>query len=129
MPTSEPQIHETNLELSQSVPPQVAVGTDIAVKVKVWCPAGCDLRGGSVTVKAAEETVATAELAECHDGRSETSGLTIKAPAELGESAGASSSRVGRSAASSTSEVLSRFRSGRCRTQPVWPYGPILRPW
>ena len=85
MPTNEPHVHETNLELSQSVPPEVAVGTDIAVTVKVWCPSGCDLRGGSVTVKAAEETVATAELTECHDGRSETSGLTIKVPGELGE--------------------------------------------
>ncbi len=85
MPTNELQIHETNLELSQSVPPEVAVGTEIAVKVKVWCPSGCDLRGGSVTVKAAEETVATAELTECHDGRSETSGLTIKVPRQLGE--------------------------------------------
>jgi hypothetical protein len=85
MPTNEPQIHETNLELSESVPPEVAVGTEIAVKVKVWCPCGCDLRGGSVTVKAAEETVATAELTEINDGRSETSGLTIKVPAQLGE--------------------------------------------
>ena len=85
MPTNERQIHETNLELSQSVPPEVAVGTDIAVKVKVWCSSGCDLRGGSVTVKAADETVATADLTEYHDGRSETSGLTIKVPGELGE--------------------------------------------
>ena len=85
MPTNEPRVHETNLELSQSMPPEVAVGSEIAVKVKVWCPSGCDLRGGSVTVKAAEETVATAELTECDDGRSETSGLTIKVPGQLGE--------------------------------------------
>jgi len=85
MPTKKKRIHETNLELSQSVPPEVAVGTDIAVTVKVWCPSGCDLRGGSVTVRAADETVATAELTECHDGHSETSGLTIKVPGELGE--------------------------------------------
>ena len=85
MPTNERQIHGTNLELSQSVPPEVAAGTEIAVTVKVWCSCGCDLRGGSVAVKAAEETVATAELTECHDGRSETSGLTIKVPAQLGE--------------------------------------------
>ncbi len=44
-----------HLELTQSVPPEVAVSTEIAVKVKVWCPSGCDLRGGSVTVKAAED--------------------------------------------------------------------------
>jgi hypothetical protein len=85
MPAKKQRIHETNLELSQSVPPEVAVGTEIAVKVKVWCPSGCDLRGGSVTVKAAKETVATAELTECNDGRSETSGLTIKVPGQLGE--------------------------------------------
>jgi len=85
MPTNEVHIHETNLELSQAVPTEVAVGTEIAVKVKVWCPSGCDLRGGSVTVKAAEETVATAELTESNDGRSETSGLTIKVPGQLGE--------------------------------------------
>jgi hypothetical protein len=79
------RIHETNLELSQSVPQEVAVGTEIAVKVKVWCPSGCDLRGTSVAVKAAEKTVATAKLTECHDGRSETSALTIKVPGQLGE--------------------------------------------
>ena len=85
MPTNEHRLHETHLELSHSVPPEVAVGTEIAVKVKVWCPSGCDLRGGSVIVKAAEETVATAELTESEDGRSETSGLTIKVPGQLGE--------------------------------------------
>ena len=85
MPANKRRIHETNLELSQAVPPEVAVGTEIAVKVKVWCPSGCDLRGGSVTVKAAKETVATAELSQCDDGRSETSGLTIKVPGQLGE--------------------------------------------
>ena len=85
MPTNEHRLHETNLELSHSVPREVAVGTEIAVKVKVWCPSGCDLRGTSVTVKAAEKTVATAKLTECHDGRSETSALTIKAPEQLGE--------------------------------------------
>ena len=87
MPTNEPHVHETNLELSQSVPPEVAVGTDIAVTVKVWCPSGCDLRGGFVTVKAAKKTVATVKLTDRHDGRSETSGLTIKVPGELGEHA------------------------------------------
>ena len=85
MPTKKQRTHETKLDLSQSVPPEVAVGTEIHVKVKVWCPAGCDLRGGSVTVKAAKETVATAKLTECHDGRSETSGLAIKVPGDLGE--------------------------------------------
>jgi len=85
MPANKRRIHETNLELSQSVQPEVAVGTEIAVKAKVWCSSGCDLRGGSVTVKAAKKTVATAKLTECHDGRSETSGLTIKAPGQLGE--------------------------------------------
>jgi hypothetical protein len=85
MPTNEHRLHETNLELSHSIPLEVAVGTEIAVKVKVWCPSGCDLRGGSVIVKAAEETVATAELTESEDGRSETNGLTIKVPGQLGE--------------------------------------------
>ena len=33
-------------------------------------------------VKAAKETVAIAKLTECHDGRSETSGLTIKVPGQ-----------------------------------------------
>ena len=46
MPTNELQIHETNLELSQSVPPEVAVGTEIDVKVKVWCPVRLRLAGG-----------------------------------------------------------------------------------
>ena len=65
----------------------MAVGTEIAVTVKVSCPSGCDFRGGSVTVKAAKETVAIAKLTRCPDGRSETSGLTFKAPGQLGEHA------------------------------------------
>jgi hypothetical protein len=85
MPTKKARIHETNLELTQSVPPEVPVGAEIAVKVKAWCPAGCDLSGGSVTVKAAKQTVATAKLTEWIDGRSATSGLTIKVPGQLGE--------------------------------------------
>ncbi len=85
MPATRRRIHETNLELSQSLPPEVAAGTEIAVTVKVWCPSGCDFRGSSVSVKAAKETVAIAKLTECHDGRSETSGLAIKVPGQPGE--------------------------------------------
>jgi hypothetical protein len=85
MPTKRVRRHETNLELSHAVPPEVAVGTEIGVKVKVWCPSGCDLRGGSVTIKAAKKTVSTGELTKSDDGRSETTELTIKVPGKLGE--------------------------------------------
>ena len=58
--------HQTNLQLIPSVPPELEVGANVTLKVKVSCPEGCDLRGIPVRVMAPregdDEVVITTEL-------------------------------------------------------------------
>jgi hypothetical protein len=67
--------HETSLEISRSIPPELEVGARISLKVKASCPDGCDLRGIPVQVMAADEVVAI----------SETEDFALKAPEQVGE--------------------------------------------
>jgi hypothetical protein len=77
--------HQTTVELSQSVPPELEVGADINLKVKVSCPQGCDLRGSSVRVLAADEVMFTSALATYNERTNETEGFTLKGPEQMGE--------------------------------------------
>ena len=53
--------HQTHVEMSQPVPLEVEVGADIALKVKVTCSSGCDLRGEPVNVMTPDGVVMTSE--------------------------------------------------------------------
>jgi hypothetical protein len=77
--------HQTRVEISQSVPPELEVGADIKVKVKLSCPQGCDLCGSPVRVLAANAVIFESELATHHEGTNETEGFALKAPAQVGE--------------------------------------------
>jgi hypothetical protein len=80
------QAHETNTELIQSAPTEVDSGTDIALKVKVSCASGCDLRGKTVRVIAQDGTVAKeVALTGFEQKMNETDEFAVKAPIELGE--------------------------------------------
>ena len=80
------QKHPTNVALSRPPPAEVDAGTDIALKVKVSCPWGCDLRGTAISVTAPDgAVVATSELAEHVEHANETAEFTFKAPDEVGE--------------------------------------------
>ena len=77
--------HPTNVELGRFVPPEVEVGTEITLEVKVSCPSGCDLHGGAVHVVAADGVVVTSDLATSDERISDTKGLVLKAPNQIGE--------------------------------------------
>jgi hypothetical protein len=78
------QTHSTTIELSEPVPAQVAVGTDLVLKLKVSCSAGCDLCGTPVTIAASDGAVATAVLAA---NANEGADIAVKAPQRVGEHA------------------------------------------
>jgi hypothetical protein len=79
--------HQTNLYLSQAVPPEIEAGTFISIKVKASCPRGCDLRGTHVDVVTADEVVATGELVHHDGGRNETGTIELPVPSHVGEHA------------------------------------------
>jgi hypothetical protein len=73
------------LELERPVPAQVPVGADVALKVRAADAAGSDLRGGMITIMAADRDVTSAALTQYRDGVNETDELFVKAPFEPGE--------------------------------------------
>ncbi len=68
-----------SLELAEPIPPQVPVGADVVLQVRVSGVA-CDLSGGRIEVVAGGEIVATAELVAFRDNFNETAGFTVAAP-------------------------------------------------
>lgn len=77
--------HRTNLELSQSILPEVEVGSRIILRAKVTCSAGCDLRGHFVEVRAPVGLVATGTLDTCTANVSETDEIVFVAPDGVGD--------------------------------------------
>ena len=72
-----------SLELAEPVPPQVRVGADVVLQVRV-SGAACDLRGGRIEVVAGEDIVATAELIAFRDNVNETAAFIVAAPVRVG---------------------------------------------
>lgn len=78
--------HQTHVEMSQPVPLEVEVGADIALKVKVTCSSGCDLRGEPVKVMTPDGVVMTREqLASDAARNNETEEFALHAPEQGGE--------------------------------------------
>jgi hypothetical protein len=71
-----------SLELAEPVPPEVPVGAEVVLQVRV-SGAGCDLSGGRIEVVAGEEVVATAELMAFRDNVNETAAFTVTAPVHV----------------------------------------------
>jgi hypothetical protein len=71
-----------SLELAEPVPPQVPVGGDVVLQVRVSGAAG-DLSGCRIEVVAGEEIVATAELIAFRDNFNETAAFTATAPVRV----------------------------------------------
>src|SRR5687767_13526598 len=79
--------HQTSLELGEPLPPEIPVGAEIALKVRVRCASGCDLRGCSVRLVAGEELLAVAVLVD-YDEEEEgnaTEAFAVNAPEQIGE--------------------------------------------
>jgi hypothetical protein len=85
MSTPTPASHTTAIALSESAPAEVAVGSTFAVKFKVHCAEGCDLRGLPITVTPPDGWVTTNALATFDDGVNESGEITLTAPKSIGE--------------------------------------------
>jgi hypothetical protein len=71
-----------SVELVEPVPPQVPVGADIVLQVRV-SGAACDLSGGRIEVMAGEDIVATAALSAFRDNFNETAAFMVMAPVRV----------------------------------------------
>lgn len=85
--TTDVQKHSTNVDLSEPVPPELAVGSDLVLRVKVSCPAGCDLSAMPVTVTGPDGQVVTLEPGAGRELAPEevTRDITLKAPRQVGD--------------------------------------------
>ncbi len=79
--------HQTNVEMTRPIPSEVEAGADVILKVKVWCPEGCDLRGIPIKVKAADEVVLSSELATHDEMINETEEFAVRVPEHVGDHA------------------------------------------
>src|SRR5262245_54602772 len=77
------QTHATTIELSEPLPAEVAVGSDLILKAKLACSAGCDLRGLPVTVATPDGLVAKGTVAAAD----ESTDIDVRAPTRVGEHA------------------------------------------
>src|SRR5262245_66444764 len=59
--------HSTAIELSEPVPAEVAAGTDLVLKVKLICAAGCDLHSLPLTVRRPDDAAATSTTFHIND--------------------------------------------------------------
>lgn len=67
------------LELAEPFPPEVPVGSQLLLRVRVL-GAACDLRGGRVEVIGGEDVIARAGLAASGDDFTATADVTLRAP-------------------------------------------------
>jgi hypothetical protein len=75
--------HSTTIALSAPLPPEVAVGDDIVLKIEVSCAGGCDLRGMPVKVTAPGGAVIS-EPVHLAAGKAILE-IGLKAPRRVGE--------------------------------------------
>ena len=80
------RLHPIIVELNCPLDAEVDAGTEIALKVKVSCPHGCDLREHVIDVVAPDgAVVGSGRLVEFSDKVNETAEFTFTAPEEVGE--------------------------------------------
>src|SRR4051794_30485191 len=77
--------HSTLIEVTKPLPPDVPVGADITVTVRVSCSAGCDLRHVPLKVVAPGGTTIASHFTI--GDPDEFGQLQIKAPSHVGEHA------------------------------------------
>ena len=80
--------HSTAMELCEPVPPELPVGGEFLVQVKLACPAGCDLSGLPLLVSGPGGQVTTIEPRFDQEHAPEEAALrdiTLKAPPQVGQ--------------------------------------------
>jgi hypothetical protein len=81
-----PHIHAAVIELWEPMPAEVAAGADTIVKVKLACPAGCDLSGVPVMVTAPDgATMSIANNTLPIDDGADIRSIALTAPRQLGD--------------------------------------------
>src|SRR5262245_5758218 len=74
--------HQAHIEISSPVSPELDVGADITLHVKVTCSSGCDLHAAPVTITGPDGLIKTSEPAkenfEVHE-------FTFQVPKRVGE--------------------------------------------
>jgi len=83
--TKDARTHSTSVELSEPLPPELAVGSDFVVQVKVACPEGCDLSGMPVTVAGPDGPATIEPRAGNAPADASLRDITLKAPLQVGE--------------------------------------------
>ena len=79
------EIHSPLIALSGTLPPEVEAGAELVLGVRVTCPFGCPIPGGSVRAVSPDGSVVTAELASLDEGLAVEAVLDFRAPMEVGE--------------------------------------------
>jgi hypothetical protein len=80
------QKHSTQMELSDPAPPELPIGSDLTVQVKLSCRSGCDLRALPLTVTGPDGQAVTITPSRDHDAASQGDArdITLKAPLAVG---------------------------------------------
>jgi hypothetical protein len=85
---TQPTTHSTTIELCEPVPPELPVGSEFLLQVKLACPAGCDLSGLPLMVSGPDGQVTTIEPRSDQERAPEEAVLrdiTLKAPPRVGQ--------------------------------------------
>jgi hypothetical protein len=83
---AESRFHATHIEIEGAPPTEAAVGSEIAVQVKVSCCAGCDLDGARIDVTAPDGELTTLRVSG-REGADTFTAVTLTAPQTVGEHA------------------------------------------
>ena len=78
-------VHSTTLEIAEPLPPDVSVGANMSLRVRVLCSAGCDLRHVPPRVVAADGATIASQFTIGNDD--ECGFMQVKAPPRAGEHA------------------------------------------
>jgi hypothetical protein len=70
--------HSTAIELSEPAPAEVAAGTELTLKIKLACEAGCDLHSLPITIKGPDDAAAT----DCHIN--DSGEVALRIPSRIG---------------------------------------------
>jgi hypothetical protein len=81
---AEPQAHATRIEIEESQPAEVAVGSDFNYQVKVSCCDGCELDGARIEITAPDGTITTARVSS-GEGPYAIRAVRLNAPQSVGQ--------------------------------------------
>ena len=77
--------HQTRVEATPVVPSDIDAGSSIALRIRVSCASGCDLRGGLVQVVGPQQVIMTGALVDYERGATDTADLSLGIPAQAGD--------------------------------------------